>query len=231
MDKPYEQCLHKLSNGNLNAARSALESAEGYVTRRPTAGGAGHGGSASFSVSFATFVRWGQENDLIRTESEIVFLGSQPHARGDEHEVWFHEDTNRWFKATYHNQFGLAWGRDETATPGEYLSRLILQNKYFGDDIQLVALVQCDQKLRVLTSQPHIAGEHATHDEIRKWFCDLQFKCLENDGCVAWYLKAENLLIADAHEGNVIRTPTGMLVPIDLNLIQPEGDLFKWANA
>jgi len=47
--------------------------------------------------------------------------------------------------------------------------------------------------------------------------------------CVAWYIRSDNLLIADAHEGNVIKTPNGDLVPIDLNIIQPSGELLAWA--
>jgi len=35
------------------------------------------------------------------------------------------------------------------------------------------------------------------------------------------------LLIADAHEGNVIRTREGLLVPIDLNMIQSVGSLLE----
>jgi hypothetical protein len=48
---------------------------------------------------------------------------------------------------------------------------------------------------------------------------------------VAWYLKSENLLVADAHEGNVIkvsaRSGTSVLLPIDLNLVQPNGVLLN----
>lgn len=51
------------------------------------------------------------------------------------------------------------------------------------------------------------------------------------DGFIAWYRKQENLLVADAHEGNVIRTPKGELVPIDLNITKPKGELFDWANS
>jgi hypothetical protein len=125
----------------------------------------------------------------------------------------------------------LAWGRNGSATAREYISRLILQNSYFGDDIRLVALLNCDEGLRVFTSQPHIAGEPAAYEEIQEWFCRLRFCRLEIDGCVAWFHAAENLLVADAHEGNVIRTASGELVPIDLNVIQPTGRLLEWALA
>src|SRR5439155_9848191 len=130
---------------------------------------------------------------------------------------------------TYRDRFGLAWGRNGTATVREYLTRLILQNTYFGDDIELVALVNSGGKLRILTSQQHIAGEPATYEEIQRWIRFLGFCRLESWGCIAWYLPSYNLLMADAHEGNVIRTATAInvLVPIDLNLIQPNGNLHR----
>jgi len=141
--------------------------------------------------------------------------------------VWFEERSNRWFKATYPNKFGFGWGRPETATAGQYLNRLLLQNKYFHDDIRLVALVNSGGRLRVLTSQPHIVGEPADSEQITAWFTNLGFACLANESGIAWYRKKENLLVADAHEGNVIRSLDGELVPIDLNIIQPAGRLLQ----
>jgi len=151
---------------------------------------------------------------------------------GHEHQAWFDEESGRWFKATYENQFGLAWGRRGTATVREYLTRLILQNKYFGDDIHLVALINVEGKLRILISQPHVAGDPAAYNEIQDWFRFLGFTRLEVDGSVAWYLQEENLLVADAHEGNVIKVSyapfgTSIFLPIDLNLVQPNGNFLK----
>jgi hypothetical protein len=47
------------------------------------------------------------------------------------------------------------------------------------------------------------------------------------DGGAAWYHSAKNLLVADAHEGNIIRDRNNVLIPIDLNIIQPEGELLN----
>ncbi len=98
----------------------------------------------------------------------LAFLHRPRTAFGQEHECWFDEELGRWWKATYANRFGLAWGRDGSATAEEYLTRLVLQNKWFGDGIELEALINCDRKLRVLTSQPHIVGEPAEYDEIQQ---------------------------------------------------------------
>jgi len=219
---------HHLQGGRYQAASGTLASAASYVARSASTGGAGDGSGASFATSFEAILAWGEANNLILLPEEFSFFKRLPDASGNEHEVWFDELSNRWFKATYPDHFGIAWGREGSAWPCEYLTRLLLQNKYFGDDIRLVALINDRKHLRVLTSQPHIAGESAPYAEIQKWFCDLGFCRLECRGCVAWYLKQENLLVADAHEGNVIRTPKGTLIAIDLNIMQPAGELLEW---
>ena len=122
-----------------------------------------------------------------------------------------------------------------SATAREYLSRQILQNRYFGDDIRLVAVINASGRPRILITQPHVAGEPATYDEIQDWFGFLGFVRLVCNGSIAWYLESENLLIADAHEGNVIKARTHwegtVLLPIDLNIIQPNGGLLAGIKA
>ena len=154
-----------------------------------------------------------------------MFLHVPPDAFGQEHECWFDEENNQWFKATYINRFGLAWGRDGSATANEYLTRLVLQNVHFADSIRLECLINCDQRLRILTTQPHIVGEAADYREIQDWFIKLGFERLKIDDRIAWYHSTENVLVADAHEGNVIKTATGSIVPIDLNIVQPDSSM------
>jgi Serine/Threonine/Tyrosine Kinase found in polyvalent proteins len=205
-------------------ALSTLESAESYLAASAASGRASDGCRTPFAASFTAILEWGEATGLICKQEAFSFLGQPPNAFGDEHQAWFDEATNRWFKATYPNAFGLAWGRRGSATAGEYLTRLLLQNQYFGDDIQLVALVNCGEKLRVVTSQPHIVGENALYEEIQRWFNELEFCRFESGGCVAWYRKPDNLLVSDAHEGNVIKTADGTLFAIDLNLIKPDDE-------
>lgn len=229
MGDGYEKHTHQPQSNGGNPESNSLKSAESYLTASTSTGYSVDAGGKEFSIAFQALLAWGETNGLIRAESEFDFFKRPTNGHGDEHEAWFHESSNRWFKATYANRFGLAWGRDGSATAQEYLSRLVLQNKHFGDDIRLIALVNCDSKLRVLTSQPHISGEPACYPEIQAWFCTLGFIRLEVSSRIAWYLKEENLLVADAHEGNVVRTREGMLVPIDLNIVQPSGILLDWA--
>lgn len=216
-------------NGQI--ALSTLESAESYVAASTRSGGASDGSgqaiSSPFNESFSAFLCWGESVGLIRPQEEFPFFQRRPDGFGDEHQAWFDESCNRWYKATYSNRFGIAWGRKGSATAGEYLTRLVLANQFFGDDIQLVALVDSGQKLRVLTSQPHVAGEAADQGEIRMWFSGLGFIHFESNGSIAWYRKPDNLLVADAHEGNVIRTPMGTLFAIDVNIIRPSREMLE----
>ena len=224
MNDPHEHETEPPTSGGY-ASASPLISALRYLRASSRTSGAGHGGGQSFPASFAALLEWGDAQGFLKQKSEFPFLALPPTAQGHEHQAWYDEKSNRWFKATYDNKFGLAWGREGTATPTEYLERLRLQNFYFGDDIRLEALVNCEGKLRVLTSQPNINGEPAPAELIKRWFETLSFQRIEAGGSVAWYHEAAELLIADAHEGNVIITKDSVLVPIDLNITEPNEDM------
>jgi hypothetical protein len=213
----------------------ALDAAEGYVAASADTGRSCDAGGTKFAPTLEALCCWAEKFSLIRLESEFAFFGRRPDGYGDEHQAWFDEESGLWFKATHANRFGLAWGRTGSATVREYLTRQLLQNRYFGDDIRLIALINAGGKPRILISQPHIAGESAGYDEIQDWFRFLGFARLDCDGSIAWYLESENLLIADAHEGNVIKARSlskgTVLLPIDLNIVQPNGGLLAGIKA
>ena len=202
-----------------------LESAISHLAASKRAGGPGYEGRKEFTASFSALIDWAQDRSFVKPKSDFPIFYRSPDAFGQEHEVWYHENLGRWLKATYPNKFGISWKGEASATPLEYFTRLDLQNNYFGDDVFLEAIVQCDAQIRVLTSQPHISGEAASYAEIQWWFRELGFQRLEIGGSVAWYSVLNNLLIADAHEGNLIRVLEGILVPIDLNILRPEGEM------
>src|SRR3954469_23357003 len=120
MDEADERGNRQLESDGSAPSRSALESAESYVARSPGTGEPGDGSGQGFPASFAALLEWGETRGLIRPRSAFEFLGRRSNAHGDEHEAWFDERSALWFKTTYPNQFGLAWGRSGTATPLEY---------------------------------------------------------------------------------------------------------------
>jgi hypothetical protein len=181
-----EKRQKKINSDDREIKQSPLESAKSHIARSPGSGLPGDGSSQAFTASFRALLQWAEERGLIFKEGDFPFLFRSPDGSGDEHEAWFDEATNRWFKATYPNRFGLAWGRQDTATPYEYICRLTLQNIYFADKIELVGLINCAGKLRVLTSQPHIAGDPASCDEIKNWFLELGFVQIVSNGGMAW---------------------------------------------
>lgn len=213
------------SGSDESSAQSALESAASYVAASTAANTEGYGSGTTFTASFTAILSWAEAARMIREEKDFPFLNTKTTGHGDEHEGWFDEGTNRWYKATYPNRFGVAWGRIGSATAGEYLNRLVLQNKHFGDDIRLIALVNCGQKLRVLTSQPHIVGANAYYEDICIWLSELGFCRFESNGSIAWYRLDDNLVVSDVHEGNVIRSMDGLLCAIDLNLMHPPQEM------
>lgn len=225
-DDRHENERNPIKSDHVKGEISALEAAARYVAAGTATSGAGNGGGQAFSASFASLIEWGEAVDLIRSKDDFPCFGRRPDGYGDEHEAWFDPINNNWIKATYENRFGLAWGRKGSATAGEYLTRLVLQNQYFGDVIDLVALVNCGAKLRVLTSQPHVAGDPACYEEIQHWLFGLGFERFGSDGSIAWYRRLDNLLVADAHEGNVIRSSAGLFA-IDVNIMKPEGEILK----
>jgi hypothetical protein len=224
-ERPNTDCYAR------DMAESPLLSALRHLDGSTGASGSSDGSRSEFSSSFEALLEWGEAQRLILPAANFSFFERPADGHGDEHEAWFDEATNTWFKATYPNRFGLGWQGEDSATPKQYFDRLVLQNKYFADRIELVALVSHDGKLRVLTSQPHIAGGPAQYSEIQEWFVGLGFKRIVADGNIAWYHSQENLLIADAHEGNVLRTSDNFLMPIDLNLTHPTGEMRDWAES
>ena len=74
---------------------------------------------------------------------------------------------DRYLKATYPGRYGFTVVAGPVypglafALPSEYLNRLLLSNKHFGDDVWLEAVTSENGELVILTSQPTVVGEAA----------------------------------------------------------------------
>jgi hypothetical protein len=95
------------------------------------------------------------------------------------------------------NNTGTSWKRLGSAMASQYLTRLTLQNQFFGNDVRLISLARCNQKLRVITPQPHVVGELAKTKDIQTWFHEMGYSRIGANGSFAWYEKDINLLVSD----------------------------------
>lgn len=108
------------------------------------------------------------------------------------------------------------------ALPADYLGRLRLANDLFGDDFCFHGVMDDPAGLRLVVSQRHIQGEHAGAEAIARHFAHIGFQPIN---AKTFYDPEENLLVSDAHAGNVLRTAEGLLVPFDVCLQRPAGAL------
>lgn len=97
-----------------------------------------------------------------------------------------------------------------------YLRNLQASNRLFGDDILLHGILQTEQGLALVTSQPFIEGSRPGDEEVAKWFIDGGYRSIGHN---RWLNDATDTEIADAHTGNLIKTSDGDLIPIDLQVL------------
>jgi hypothetical protein len=107
---PEENAAAQPQNDRQIPAVIALESAERHIARSADAGTSCDGSGAAFAATFSAFIDWAEEHSLIREQRDFDCFVRPTDGHGDEHEAWYDAPSKRWFKATYLNRFGLAWG-------------------------------------------------------------------------------------------------------------------------
>ncbi len=145
--------------------------------------------------------------------------------RGGEHVVYNStEGPQRLFKVTHPGQAGLtivthqnSHGESNSAigsaTPAEYLERMIIANEVFQDAILLEGIIEGDQS-SIVISQPKVEGTMPEQTEITAHLRDtLKFDRVDT---LIWYRPVDGLVIGDTKRSNFIKTPDGQLVPIDI---------------
>lgn len=136
--------------------------------------------------------------------------------KGAEHEVWYDRDRGRVVKATWPWSFG-ARADGAKALPSEYFDRLQAQNTLWGDDIVFEGIWEPHGQLRAVTSQPLVLGRPARPEEIDFYLTTCGFaKIGLEDACCAWLRADERVLISGAHGGNMVITPGGALVALNV---------------
>ena len=206
-------------------ARRALESSA-YFTRGGGPPAPDHDADyASRSIRVEAeqrqLIQWAKEN------GKLGFSGRLPpeFARGGEHQVFYQKSTRRYLTATLPDRqkgYGIALGsNDRGATPSEYLDRLDLQNRIFGDDIWLERIVVKNGKPIIITSQPAIKGSSPTQTALDELMGAKGYEKLANG---AYYDAQAGLLIFDLFPRHAIQTANGDIYPIDpvIQRITPE---------
>jgi hypothetical protein len=173
-----------------------------------------------YDESLRRLVNWAEE-------AGCFFENLQPLKEGGrEHDLTFIEDGAFWLKFTkpsaagYVISFDLNAPRLEPALPVEYLDRLALQNSLFADCITFVGVAGTRLKPRILTRQPHVKGEAADPDEIVSMMVEnLDFRKLSNRFSVGYAdslaFARDDVAVFDLRSANVVRTPAGIITPID----------------
>ena len=204
----------------------ALADAAAFVRRCVCADGAADGADDDFSGperQWAAFIEWAGSC------GKILPLAFQVPDRegGREHDVTLDESSGRWIKYTKRSASGytVSWSENgepfmHNATPLEYLQRLIWQNEVLGDDIHLIGLWQEQpHQWRIVTSQPGLQGSRATLDELSVAFVAAGFTLLPWRGigyAGSLSLRIEGFDIWDVHPANVLLSPDGLPLPIDV---------------
>jgi Serine/Threonine/Tyrosine Kinase found in polyvalent proteins len=184
------------------------------------------GGSTYFHEELGIFRAYTEERGLI-LQVPPTELSRSPDDEGNEHQVWFQQDSQSYLKATWPDFFGLLVvhrpHEEHKASPIAYLERWHLHNEVFGDQVEFLGALETDKGLRLLIRQPAIAGTPATEEQIRSFFTDSNWLPFEIKGNIAFFDPERKIVISDTHRGNIILMADGLLAPIDLR-VQPLSD-------
>jgi hypothetical protein len=143
---------------------------------------------------------------------------------GDEHRIQRGEV--RYIKATHAGQCGFTviptpGGPTLTkALPAEYLHRLLVANRTFGDDLELIGVTREAAGIVIVTSQPTIVGEGASRDDMLAFFAARHFTHVPHysagyPGALSFYRDLDQIAVFDAHPANFLKDGNRVILPID----------------
>lgn len=214
-------------------AGNPLASAEGFLGYRVRAGAQGVAGrraTADFAGQGLLLLEWAaRERRLIARR----FVERLWNVGGVEHDVFHSPETGRWVKFTLPGKGGKMIGVEPAgaglpgrlvtadAPPFVYLRRLTLANSRLGDDLWLHGVVDDPAGPRLVVSQRDIGGEPAAYETIALHFGRHGFGAINPK---TFYHGGENLLVSDAHPGNVFCARQGVIA-FDVCVQRPEGAL------
>jgi len=141
-----------------------------------------------------------------------ALLEANPMRGGKEHRVAYLQAEGRALKVA--NVHALA-----TESLYDYLTDLLLCNRFFDDDLQMLGCYEEDGLLHLVISQPYVNGTHPDWTELKtglvaQGICDPYPRSQSGNFILAHDLLGE-VDVFDLHVNNVIRDATGWLHPID----------------
>ena len=147
----------------------------------------------------------------------------KPIGAGAEHRVYHDQEHGLAIKATHTNRFGHStYGEGFQATPSEYLRRLAWCNLLFGDEYRILGIAfDEEQQIEIVCSQPWIVSHPIRpvpfESEIDLYFQGFGFlRSPLNPEAPVFYHLGFNLIVADAHDTNILRDSDGNLAAIDV---------------
>jgi hypothetical protein len=195
-------------------------SGEGRRANEAQPGTAAENRRAASLEQFLRLVNWSHS----QARFDVTRL-SDERDRGGEHVIYNStEGPQRLFKVTHAGQAGLTIVTHQnsqgefnsaigSATPSEYLERMVILNETFFSMIQLEGIIEGDQS-SIVISQPKVEGSMPDQAEITAHLRDkLGFDRVDT---LIWYRPNDGLVIGDTKRSNFIKTPDGQIVPIDI---------------
>lgn len=186
------------------------------------------GGATYYAEEIGIFREYAKKTGLF-VPAPPEELTRTPDEEGNEHQVWFEQNTRTYLKATWPDFFGLLVvhrpHEECKASPIAYLERWHLHNDVFGDHVAFIGALQTEAGLRLLIRQPAIAGTPATETQIRRFFIDSGWQPFEIEDNLAFFDSERSIVISDTHRANLILMDDGLLAPIDLRIQSISGAL------
>lgn len=186
------------------------------------------GGSTYYHEELGIFRAYAEESGLYLAEAPDD-LSRPPDDEGNEHQVWFHAESETYLKATWPDFFGLLVihrpHEEHKASPIAYLERWHLHNEVFGDQVMFLGALQSSSGLRLLIRQTAIAGIPASDEQIRRFFTESGWRPFVVGGNIAYFDPERRIVISDTHRANLILMDDGLLAPIDLRVQPVSGSL------
>jgi hypothetical protein len=217
-------------------AQSSLEDAAAHL--RASMGAARRGRHSLLelrNLERAILLEWAARQGRIFEQDPTLSL-ERRQAHG-EHVVGFDSGLSCWWKTTHPGKCGvgvefhyddlppfrvMGIGSRELL-PSEYVDRLMVHNREFGDDIRLEGYLDGEQPSLVI-SQPDIAGSPATAAQMTLQMERLGYRPMPElhvgkSHSISFYHPEKRIALFDAHPGNFFHID-GLTLPVDGIVLQ-----------